>query len=169
MSETQMHIRRSAVEDANALTALVLRAKAHWGYSKAQLEAWRSILEVSAESLAGRPAFVGELGGRIVGFYSLIPSGREWDLDDLWVLPAFIGRGIGRALLMHASHTAAAGGAASLRIESDPYAEQFYMACGAERVGAVAAPIEGEPDRIRPVLTLPVAHLTCVGSLSGNT
>ena len=38
MSGTQMHIRRSAVEDANEL-ALVLQAKAHWGYSKAQLEA----------------------------------------------------------------------------------------------------------------------------------
>ena len=164
-----MHIRRSAAEDTNELTALVLQAKAHWGYSKAQLEAWRSSLEVSAESLAGRLAFVGELNGRIVGFYSLIPSDREWDLDDLWVLPAFMGRGIGRSLLMHASHTAAAGGATSLRIESDPYAEQFYVACGAERVGAVAAPIEGEPDRITPVLTLPVAHLTCVGSLSGNT
>jgi GNAT superfamily N-acetyltransferase len=116
---------------------------------------------VSAGSLAGRLAFVGELGGRIVGFYSLIPSVREWDLDDLWVLPALMGRGIGRALLMHASHTAAEGGATLLRIESDPYAEQFYIACGAERVGAVVAPIEGEPDRIRPVL-LPVAHLTCV-------
>ena len=149
MSGTQMHIRRSAVEDANELTALVLQAKAHWGYSSAA-RSRRSSLEVSAESLAGRLAFVGELGGRIVGFYSLIPSGREWDLDDLWVLPAFMGRGIGRALLMHASHTAAEGGATLLRIESDPYAEQFYIACGAKRVGAMAAPIEGEPDRIRP-------------------
>jgi len=169
MPKAQVHIRRSAVEDANELTVLVLQAKAHWGYSKAQLEAWRSSLEVSAESLAGRLAFVGELGGRIVGFYSLIPSGREWDLDDLWVLPAFTRRGIGRALLMHARDTAAEGGATLLRIESDPYAEQFYIACGAKRVGAVAAPIEGEPDRIRPVLTLPVAHPMCAASLTGNT
>lgn len=153
-----MHIRCGAVEDANELTALVMQAKAHWGYSNTQLQAWRSSLEVSAESLAARPASVAELDGRIVGFYSLIPSGSEWDLDDLWVLPAFMGRGIGRALLMHAGHTAAAGGATSLRIESDPYAEQFYLACGAKRVGAVAAPIESEPDRIRPVLSLPVAE-----------
>jgi GrpB-like predicted nucleotidyltransferase (UPF0157 family)/GNAT superfamily N-acetyltransferase len=152
-----MHIRRAVADDAEPLSALVLRAKAHWGYSKTQLQAWRSDLEVSAEFVSAHPTFVGELNGLMIGFYSLTPAAAAWDLDNLWVLPSFMNKGFGRALLMHATHTAAAAGATSILIESDPNAEAFYLACGAKRIGAVAAPIPGELSRVRPRLTLAVA------------
>ena len=119
---------------------------------------WRPELQVTEDTLNSRWAFVGEMDGCIIGFYSLVPSPAAWDLDDLWVLPSFIRSGVGRALLAHAAQTAAAGGAWSIRIESDPHAEPFYLACGAQRIDAVAAPIEGEPDRVRPVLALAVAR-----------
>jgi hypothetical protein len=35
-------------------------------------------------------------------------------------------------------------------IDADPFAEAFYLHCGAERCGEVAAPIPGLPDRTRP-------------------
>lgn len=153
-----MQIRRAVVEDAEKLSALVLSAKAHWGYAREQLEAWRSSLEVSAESISSRPAFVGELEGAIVGFYSLFSSVQVWELDNLWVLPQFVRRGIGRALLMHAAQIAVEGGATSIIIDSDPNAESFYARCGAKRIGAVAAPIAGQPNRVRPQLVLAVTR-----------
>lgn len=153
-TNTPVTIRRAAAKDVRELTALVMQAKAVWGYSDAQMQSWRPSLEISVASLGERPAFVAEDDGRIAGFYTLIESGEVWDLDDLWVFPDCMRSGIGRALLKHAADVAAAGGATSLRIESDPHAEGFYIACGATRIGAVSAPIDSEPDRVRPVLQL---------------
>lgn len=149
-----MHIRRAVVEDCAKLSALALRAKAHWGYLEAQLEAWRPILEVSGETLSSASVFVSEVDRRIVGFYILVPAAQAWDLDGMWVAPESLRRGYGRSLVLHALKTVAAGGAAAIRIDADPHAEPFYAACGAVRVGEVAAPIAGQPDRVRPQLLL---------------
>ena len=65
--------------------------------------------------------------------------------------------GIGRALLAHAVNTARFAGASSIIIDADPNAEPFYVACGAVRRGIVAAPVVGDPARVRPQLSLRVA------------
>ena len=111
-------------------------------------------LEVSSQSVLDHPTFVGEIDGRIVGFYSLVPSAAAWELDNLWVAPEQMNHGVGRALVAHAVRTAAAGGADSIIIDADPNAEPFYVTCGAKRIGEVAAPIAGQPNRVRPQLTL---------------
>jgi len=148
-----MHIRRAAGEEADALSALALRAKAHWGYAAAQIEAWRASLAVSSETVLTRPTYVGELNGQIVGFYSLLPSASEWELDNLWVTPERMRCGFGRMLLAHALQTATDSGAACVLVDADPNAERFYASCGAKRTGEVPAPIEGQPGRVRPQLT----------------
>ena len=39
------------------------------------------------------------LGGETAAFYRFVPDGDRMELDDLYVLPAFRGRGIGTAIL----------------------------------------------------------------------
>lgn len=153
-----MQIRRAVAGEAEALSKLALIAKAHWGYERAQLQVWNSSLEISAESISARPTFVAELDGQVVGFYSLIPSRDAWELDNLWVTPLFIRKGIGQALLMHAAQIAAERGATSILIDADPNAEAFYVACGATRIGAVSAPIADESGRVRPQLVLSITR-----------
>ena len=85
----------------------------------------------------------------------LLPASSDcWQLEHFWVAPENMGCGVGRALLAHAVGIAASGGAQALAIDADPNAEPFYLACGALRVGAVAAPTEGAPSRARPQLLL---------------
>jgi ribosomal protein S18 acetylase RimI-like enzyme len=148
----RVNIRPALETEAQLLSALVMRAKAHWGYSAAALDDWRSELAVSAADIRERPTFVAMAGAEVVGFYSLRPSGTSWELDNLWVLPEFMHRGIGRGLLRHALATAARGGAVELIVDADPNAESFYLACGAVRRGEAPAPISGELDRVRPQL-----------------
>jgi ribosomal protein S18 acetylase RimI-like enzyme len=147
-----MNIRPAQGHEAEALTALALKAKAYWGYPADTIELWKQDLTVSAHTITSRPTFVAVLGNEIVGFYSLSPSHHFWKLDHLWVLPQFMDRGIGRALVAHAQKTAAGGGASSVTVDADPNAESFYLACGADRCGEVPAPIPGEPRRVRPQL-----------------
>src|SRR5207245_9079332 len=95
---------------------------------------------------------VGLIADEILVLYSLSPSPHSWELDHFWVLPPFMDRGIGRALVAHALETAARGGASSVTVDADPNAESFYLACGGVRCGEVPAPIPGEPGRVRPQL-----------------
>jgi molybdenum cofactor cytidylyltransferase len=147
-----MNIRPAQGHEAEALSALALKAKAYWGYPAETIELWKQDLTVSIHTITSRPTFVAVLGDEIVGFHSLSPSHQSWKLDHLWVLPQFMDRGIGRALVAHALETAARGGASSVTVDADPNAESFYLACGAARCGEVPAPIPGEPRRVRPQL-----------------
>jgi GNAT superfamily N-acetyltransferase len=148
-----MSFRRAQPDEAEFLTHLVMEAKAHWGYSAEQLEAWRPSLAVTAEQLRSQPAFVLETD-RVVGFYSLRVVGGACELDNLWVIPSEGGRGYGRELLAHAAHVARSMGIREIAIDADPNAENFYVRCGATVTGAVPAPIEGQPGRTRPQLRL---------------
>jgi ribosomal protein S18 acetylase RimI-like enzyme len=147
-----VEIRPAAPSEAAALSSLALEAKAHWGYSGETLESWKGQLEVSPSNLASKPTYVGSIDENVVGFYSLVPSGSTWELDNLWVAPQFMNRGLGRLLLAHALEVAFRGGASSVTVDADPNAEPFYLSCGAIRCGEVPAPISGQPNRVRPQL-----------------
>jgi GNAT superfamily N-acetyltransferase len=149
-----VRIRAAQPSAAEALTELALAAKAAWGYDSAQLAAWRPLLAVTPQQLAEQPAYVAEDRGEWLGFYTLCHTDARWELDNLWVAPAWMQRGVGRLLLAHAVRTARSGGATELHIDADPNAEPFYLRCGAERHGTVPAPIAGQPARVRPQLVL---------------
>ena len=152
-----MQIRRAQPDEAPLLTAIACQSKAHWSYSPAQLDAWRDALSIDAASIEAWPTFVVELGDRVAGFYAIDNGPPVWVLEHFWVVPECMGRGLGRALLAHAAALAKRSGVHAIAIDADPNAEAFYLACGAQRVGAVAAPIEGQPQRQRPQLALATA------------
>ena len=56
-----------------------------------------------------------------------------------------IGGGYGRLLWNDALERARAAGFEELVIESDRFAEPFYLAMGAKRIGATASPVDGAP------------------------
>jgi GNAT superfamily N-acetyltransferase len=147
-------IRHALPHEHAALSAIARQAKAHWGYPQAALAGWRHDLSVTPESIAACPTFAAEHAGVAVGFVQLRFDGARAELEHLWVQPAHIGRGIGRVLLQRALDTARAAGHDMVRIDADPHAEAFYRACGATRTGTVPAPIDGEPQRVRPQLEL---------------
>ena len=75
------------------------------------------------------------------------------DLEHLWVLPAWIGAGLGRTLFEHAMRRAQELGARTVTIESDPSAEGFYRRMGARRAGEIVYELEGR-ERALPVMVV---------------
>jgi GNAT superfamily N-acetyltransferase len=153
-------IRGAVSGDALPLTAIAMQSKAYWPYSAAQIEAWRADLTISSEMIAALKVFVVECDEQIAGCYVLQPDAinlKSWALEHVWLLPSFIGHGIGRIMLKHAIDIAAQGGATMLTIDADPHAEAFYRACGAKTVSTIAAPIDGMPNRVRPQMMLTVS------------
>src|SRR5438093_8724575 len=89
-----INIRPAVENDAHHLSALAETAKAHWGYSREVLETWRPQLTISGADIITKIVFVAEIDGDLAGFYSSLPASSSWALDNLWVLPQFMHRGI---------------------------------------------------------------------------
>lgn len=150
-------VRPATARDTEALTRIALEAKAHWGYAPEQIERWRGDLTITALLLREADVQVAEIDGRPVAFYALERTEGGFELSHLWVSPAYMRQGIGRRLIEHAIASARRRGAVRITIDADPYAEPFYLACGAVRIGAVGAPIEGESHRVRPQMVLAIS------------
>ncbi|MDX2020811.1 MAG: GNAT family N-acetyltransferase [Deltaproteobacteria bacterium] len=137
-------LRPARPEDAEAISALALRSKAHWPYSDEQMAVFRLELVLSPEHLMRSNAHVIEEAGRLLGFYTLSQvDDRCTELEHIFVEPAFLGEGIGRALFRHACSAAAGCGALVLIVRSDPHAAGFYRALGGEFTGEIDSSIPG--------------------------
>ncbi|MEU2309940.1 GNAT family N-acetyltransferase [Streptomyces misionensis] len=130
-------IRPARAAEADALTDLALRSKAHWGYDARFLEACRAELTVAAHEVARRRATVADRGGRIMDFVTLEGEPPTGVVGMMFVEPRAIGQGIGRLLFERAVAAARDLGFTRLTIDADPNAEPFYRAMGAVRTGTV--------------------------------
>jgi GNAT superfamily N-acetyltransferase len=149
--EVDAAIRRAHPAEAGALSALALRSKAHWGYDADFLAACRDDLTLSAEDIASSTVYVCDGVDAPLGYYRLLPlDDGVAELDALFVEPAAMGQGVGRRLWRHAVATAATLGCSEMVWQSDPQAEGFYLAMGAQRTGASASTVT--PERMLPLM-----------------
>src|SRR4051812_36609225 len=143
-----MMIVRARPEYAQALTEIAHAAKRHWGYPENWIAAWREILTMRPEFIAANLGYVAVEEERMVGFYVLTTEEDGIHLDHLWILPAAMGRGIGRALFKHAAMQARRLGFDSIQIEADPNAAGFYERMGGFRVGTASSEVCGEARKL---------------------
>ena len=145
-----MIIRAATGGDADVLTDLAHRAKAHWGYPASWMREWDPQLTIIPGYLEAHDVWVAERHGTIVGMCALEDLGRRWSLEHVWVEPSAHGGGIGRALVMRALEEAHRRRPGVVELLADPFASGFYERLGARRVGDVAAPMPGAKDRTLP-------------------
>jgi ribosomal protein S18 acetylase RimI-like enzyme len=159
LREVESLVRRDAVpSDAQPLTALIRRAKAHWGYPKEWLDAWRSELVITPDYIRQQRVVLLTERGEIAGFFGLESRGPVAHLEHLWVEPAGIRRGIGRKLLTMACADARDQGYRIIELVADPNAESFYLHHGAIRVGEVHTEVRGTP-RALPRMQLDIEQV----------
>ena len=119
------------ISDGNLLTELALTSKAFWGYDANLVESWRKDLTVTSKMIEERMVFKFLQDEKIAGFYMLNPpKGKQIELEMLFVLPGFIGKGIGKKLLLHSFEKAKKLNAISMTLLADPNAEKFYKSQG---------------------------------------
>ncbi|MFJ1748185.1 GNAT family N-acetyltransferase [Streptomyces sp. NPDC088116] len=131
-----MRIREARPDEAQVLSGLALRSKAHWGYDDSFLAACADELTLSATDVTARRVIVAqdEESGELLGVASLEGEPPDGTLGLLFVEPHAIGRGIGRTLYAHVLDAARDLGFERLTIDSDPHAVDFYRALGARPV-----------------------------------
>ncbi|MGW6782453.1 GNAT family N-acetyltransferase [Streptomyces sp. NPDC054987] len=134
-------VRAARAAEAEALTGLVMRSKAHWGYDAGFLAACAPQLRILPDEVTARRIVVAEdPEGTLLGLASLEGGAPLATLGLLFVEPSAIGRGVGRILYRDVLRRAVERGVRRLVIDSDPHAAGFYRAMGAVAAPAAEAP-----------------------------
>ena len=133
---THFNIRKAEPDDADLLTDLAKKSKAHWGYSQELIDKWQEELTVTAEFISNSISFVAEHEGKIVGFWcrSTIKS-KSPTPGLLFIDPKYIRHGCGAMLWQAVKKEAKSRGLSSFIIEADPNAEGFYLKMGGIKIG----------------------------------
>ena len=146
-------IRRVLPEEAEKLTQIALAAKRHWGYPERWIEIWTPELTYDADYFVQNKSWVAEMDHGLVAFYTLLEkNGTVW-LENLWVMPELIGKGIGKELFLHAVDLARQRGYKILQLESDPNAAGFYEKMGMHKIGERQSDVDGQP-RTLPIMEM---------------
>ena len=148
-----MSVRQAQVGEAETLTALCVRLKAHWGYDDSFMRLSQASLTVSDADIASGRTLVAADDDRIVGVARVEPDG---DLGMMVVDPPAMGRGAGGALFAAAIAVVRRLGARSMPILADPNAAPFYERMGARFVSH--APSDAIPGRTLPLYEYDLTH-----------
>lgn len=133
-----LEIRKVHPSEAELISALAIRSKAHWGYDREFMDSCVDELSHSKKQISDENVryYLAEKGAKILGFYKLENLHRDTVLlEALFIETSAIGSGVGRALFEHAKEIAKNCGGAYLEAQSDPNAELFYLAMGAKVTG----------------------------------
>lgn len=148
-----MEIRRASDQDAAELTLITLAAKRHWGYPESWIQFWTPSMTITSTYIQTHEIWMAVIDGQLAAYYSFDENeGRRW-LDNLWVLPEYIGKGLGRSLFQHALERCKAQNIPSMLIEADPHAQSFYEKMGARKVHEHRTEVEGVP-RTLPIMEI---------------
>jgi len=150
---TEILLTRAKPEQADALTQIALAAKSHWGYPERWMEVWKPQLTFTPEYFEENESWIAEIDQTPVAFYTLLDrDGNAW-IENLWVSPEQMGKGLGKRLFLHALERSRKRGFQTLQLEADPNAVGFYEKMGMKQIGERISEMEGQP-RLLPVLEL---------------
>jgi len=148
-----MIIRRVDPNEANELTQIARAAKRHWGYPEHWIELWMPELTFDAEYFKVNESWTAVVADQPVAFYTLLErDGNAW-LENLWVTPAYIGKGVGKEMFAAALELAHQRGYKTLQLEADPNAFGFYEKMGMHKIGERHSEVDGQP-RILPIMEM---------------
>lgn len=147
-------LRTAEPRDIARLTEIMVAAKAYNGHELERVRRWVGDGDFARTALAYGRAYVAEVDGTVAGWASVFLRGPIAWLEDLWVDPPYMQKGVGTALFRAAAAHAAARGAIRLEWEADADAVGFYERMGARRVRDSGTTERG---RVLPIMALELA------------
>lgn len=123
-------IRLGALADLSAATEVYRSASLFNAGDRDNLLAHPEYLILGPEGLAEGRTYVAEEDGSLVGFATWIEAPGTIELEDLFVRPGWMRRGIATALVNRIAEVLRARGVERLEVTANPHALGFYRAAG---------------------------------------
>jgi GNAT superfamily N-acetyltransferase len=127
-------IRYARPYEGERLREIAFTAKAHWGYDPEWVRRWVANGDFSTEALRSNETFVADDGSDVVAWAMLVPRGDIAWLEDMWVVPSWMRKGVGARLFERVAARARELGARRLEWEAEPNAVGFYEKVGGRYV-----------------------------------
>lgn len=115
--------------DIPILNDISVKSKKYWGYPQEWIDNWKDDLEVRTEHFSEYLIFKIVVEKEIAGFCAISENEENYDIEHLWILPEFMGKGYGK-LLLSTSLKKAATKNKEIVVTSDPNSESFYNKMG---------------------------------------
>lgn len=128
--DTVTVIRLGVLADFSAVSEIYRRASLSNASDRGNLLAHPEYLILRPDALAEGRMHVAEEDGLVVGFAAWDESGGSVELEDLFVDPRWMRRGIATALVGRIADVLRARGAGHLEVTANPHALGFYRAAG---------------------------------------
>lgn len=139
-------------EDNYILTEITKKSKGYWGYSDEQMEKWSDVLTITKSYIETNNVYKSLMDNEVVGYYSYYNLDENVvKIDNLFVLPTYIGKGCGKFLMNDFMMRIKSEKAQKIVLDSDPNSQKFYEKFGFIKVGQIETTIE---DRFLPIMEL---------------
>jgi len=147
-----MKIEKANINDNEILTEITKRSEAYWGYSEEQILKWNDNLTISKDYIENNYAFKLLSDNKIIGYYSyIITEKKNVKLDNLFVLPEYIGQGFGKYLINDFLKRMRNEKFEKIILDSEPNAEEFYLKIGFKKIGEFETSIK---NRFMPIMEM---------------
>jgi ribosomal protein S18 acetylase RimI-like enzyme len=147
-----MKIEKAIPNDNDILTELTKKSKAFWGYSEQQILKWNDNLTISKVYIDNNNTFKLSIENKIIGYYSYIIYEENFvKLDNLFLLPSFIGKGFGNILINDFLKRIKQESFEKIVLNSEPNAERFYLKFGFIKIGEIETSIK---NRFMPIMEM---------------
>lgn len=134
------------------LTTITKKSKAYWGFSEDILKEWEHLLTITKDYIKNNLVFKLTQNNQILGYYSYyFIDESSVKLDNLFVLPKFIGKGWGKVLMNDFLNKVSRLKIEKIIIDAEPDAEFFYKNFGFETIGKLESLLKG---RFLPIMEL---------------
>ena len=86
-----VQIRRASPRDAKTMTQVAISAKRHWNYPEDWIEIWTPQLTFNPGYFEENESWVAIVSDVSAGFYTIQEKHRKAWIENLWVLPEYMG------------------------------------------------------------------------------
>ncbi|MEZ0183781.1 GNAT family N-acetyltransferase [Flavobacterium oncorhynchi] len=147
-----MTIEKANITDDEILTSITKKSKAFWGYSGEQIQEWDKNLTISQDYIKEHNVYKLTVNNLIIGYYSyFFKDEKEIELDNLFILPEYIGKGLGKYLVLDFLNRIKDQKAERIILDSEPNAEDFYAKMGFVKIGEFETSIK---NRFMPIMEM---------------
>lgn len=144
-------IRDALADDLNQINELLRISKAYWRYDNNFLDRFMEKLGITYAYMQQHAIKLFYVDDHLAGFFNFgFNTDNLFELDNFFLHPDYIGKGIGRVLWQACCQEAKKQNEKEFIIWSDPHAENFYLKMGCEKIGVRQSPMM--PDRYPPIL-----------------
>lgn len=126
---TKPEFAKASPEDIPELNKICLASKRYWNYPEEWIEQWKEDLKIKRDFFERGAVYKIGVPNKIYGFCVILKHENNYEIEHLWVLPEFIGKGFGKKLLNESIKRTVTKDS-EIVVTADPNAEAFYISRG---------------------------------------